>query len=264
MRHKNVGSNYTSEADLPYAIYFKKDDRLLAESEFHESIEFLAVISGSVQVFIGEQSELLTPGMIAYSPSFIRHHYIQKSEKILCYVLSLSFEYSKPLKAAYPGKEFPPYLKDVAKNQEAFVLLDHWIQIPNPDHLLNSGYAAIFYSLLAHAYPMVAAQAEEDDDLSLKILRYIDQHYLEDISLKSVAEEFGYSMEYCSKIIGRATQMNFRNYLNFLRFRKADELFNDKRNTLSKGEIIASCGFTSAATFYRNKKKYEAMKGRSR
>jgi AraC-like DNA-binding protein len=257
MKQNNYGSNYLSEADLPYAIYFKKDNLLLAESEFHESIEFIFVISGSVRIYIGEEDELLTPGMISYSPSFIRHHYIQKSDKILCYVLSLSFEYSKPFRSAYPSRDLPHYMKDIAKNKPVFDLLDRWIAIPEPDHLMNSGYANITLSMLANAYPMVARTEEENDDLSLKLLRYVDQHYLEDIALKGVAEHLGYSMEYCSKVIGKATKMNFRNYLNFLRFRKANELFNDKHCEMSKSDIISYCGFTSAATYYRNKKKYE-------
>jgi hypothetical protein len=109
MKQNNYGSNYLSEADLPYAIYFKKDNLLLAESEFHESIEFIFVIEGSVRIYIGDEDELLTPGMISYSPSFIRHHYIQKSDKILLLCLvplfrilqaipkRLSFQGSPPL-----------------------------------------------------------------------------------------------------------------------------------------------------------------------
>ena len=49
--------------------------------------------------------------------------------------------------------------------------------------------------------------------------------------------------------------MSFRDYLNFLRLKKAGEYFSLKdTNKFTTLEIIYKCGFNSAATFYRAQK----------
>jgi mannose-6-phosphate isomerase-like protein (cupin superfamily) len=228
MKPVKNGSSYLSEADLSYALYLKKDPRLADQPQFHESHEFVFVLDGKIKAFVGDQVEELTPGMISHAPSYIRHYYSQESETILCYVLVLALEYTKSFRQEYPGKDLPFFMKDVAKNKAIYAIMDQWISFSERDHLLNYGFSDLVFSLLAKSYTLINTPREDADDLSLKLLRYVDQHYLEDISLKSVSEELGYSMEYCSKALGKVTRMNFRSYLNFLRFRKADELLEGK------------------------------------
>jgi two-component system response regulator YesN len=89
-------------------------------------------------------------------------------------------------------------------------------------------------------------------------LQYINEHYLEDISLTSVAQKIGYSKEHCSKIFSESVGMGFRDYLSFLRLKKAQEYFSLKKDLkLTTIEIIYKCGFKSTATFYRAQKRFK-------
>lgn len=89
----------------------------------------------------------------------------------------------------------------------------------------------------------------------MKVLRCINEHFTEDISLASVAQEIGYTKEYCSKIFRDIVGVRFRDYLNLLRLRKAKEYFADQKRTgCTTLEIIYKCGFNSTATFYRAQK----------
>ena len=68
----------------------------------------------------------------------------------------------------------------------------------------------------------------------------------------ALSKMLGYTKEYCSKIFSEVVGMSFRDYLNFLRLKKAKEYLALKKSTKqTTTEIIYKCGFNSTATFYR-------------
>ncbi len=89
------------------------------------------------------------------------------------------------------------------------------------------------------------------------ILDYIDGHYLEDITIKTVAHGVGYSEGYCAKLLKKYSGDNFRDYLNKKRLRRVDELLSDKTLDMTWLEIIYSSGFNCPSTYYRTKKKLQ-------
>ena len=90
-----------------------------------------------------------------------------------------------------------------------------------------------------------------------EMLAYIQEHYLEPIFLPTVAKAVGYSPDHCSKILQATMGMKFREYINFLRVKRAEEMFADKSLKLTTLEILYRCGFNNSATYYRAKKKLE-------
>jgi AraC-like DNA-binding protein len=89
------------------------------------------------------------------------------------------------------------------------------------------------------------------------MLNYIQTHYLEDITLPKVAQAVGYSADHCSKALRAASGLNFRDYVNMLRLKRAEEMFADKSLKLTTLEVLYRCGFNNSATYYRAKKKLE-------
>ena len=89
------------------------------------------------------------------------------------------------------------------------------------------------------------------------MLNYVQTHYLEDVTLSKVAQAVGYSPDHCSKILRMATGLSFRDYVNLLRLKKAEEMFADKSLKMTTLEILYRCGFNNSATYYRAKKKLE-------
>lgn len=57
-----------------------------------------------------------------------------------------------------------------------------------------------------------------------KILKYVDEHYAEDISLNQVADVMEMSVVYVSQLFKKETGMNFTSYLTEVRINKAEEL----------------------------------------
>lgn len=89
-----------------------------------------------------------------------------------------------------------------------------------------------------------------------KVVDYIEHHYMEPITLKSAAENAGFSEHYLSRIFNRAIGSPFHHYLNKIRIKHAENkiILNDDSIT----EIAFSCGFNSIPTFNRI---FREMKG---
>ncbi len=249
-------SLYLNQADLLNAIYFGKNGFLCPSPEFHESIEFIFLLEGKIKAHVGEEEYDLSPGEMVFVNNFETHYYEPMEEKILAYVLVLSREYTNHFFSYYPRLTIPSLLLDQDKNKELLKLLESWYSEKQKNHVMNEGYASLFLSKIALLYPLVKRKDSKDHEIGMTLLKYINEHYLEDLSLKEVAQSLGYSEEYCSKKLKKMTGGNFREYLNTLRFRKASELLNERSSKRSKEEIMALCGFSSPATFYRTQKRF--------
>lgn len=152
-------------------------------------------------------------------------------------------------------------MKDKGKNEGIISLMKQWLQEENKTFMRNVGYCNLLLSEMVSSYDLENREEKKDKNVSLKLLKYINEHYTEDISLTTVAKDIGYSKEYCSKIFSEVVGMGFREYLNFLRLRKAEEYFSAKKDLkMTTTEIVYKCGFNSMATFYRAQK---ALKGKN-
>lgn len=90
-----------------------------------------------------------------------------------------------------------------------------------------------------------------------EILRYLEQHYQEDLSLTSVAERFCLSPGYFSTMFKKKAGSNFVHHLTKLRIRQAKQLLLETTMTIS--EIAAAIGYSSASFFIRSFKKTEGI-----
>ena len=87
------------------------------------------------------------------------------------------------------------------------------------------------------------------DVLFDRLIDYISENFLEDISLETAAKTLGYEKHYLSRCFHQGMQMNFSRYVNMLRVDTATELLQN--SDLSITEIAFSSGFQSVRTFNR-------------
>jgi two-component system, response regulator YesN len=90
-----------------------------------------------------------------------------------------------------------------------------------------------------------------------RILSYIHENYSSDISLNSIGDAVGLSMQYISSIFKETSGVNFLDYLNSYRVERAKEMLSD--TNLSIQDIGAKSGFNNANNFIRVFKKYEGI-----
>ena len=96
-----------------------------------------------------------------------------------------------------------------------------------------------------------------DGVLYQKVISYIFLHFTEDITLQSLAKQFGYNEKYLSHALHQLSGINFRQLLSLYRINHAKELLITKRDT-NVSEIAIMCGFSAFNTFHR---AFRAMTG---
>ncbi len=81
------------------------------------------------------------------------------------------------------------------------------------------------------------------------ILEYIDEHYMDELTLESVAASIGYSKYHFTRLFKQFTDSTFYDYLSFKRLKVAESLL--AQPDLSITEIALRSGFSSISTFNR-------------
>ncbi len=85
------------------------------------------------------------------------------------------------------------------------------------------------------------------------VFNYIEQHYMEDITLESTAAQIGFSKFHFSRLFHQFTDTSFYDYLCIRRIKAAENLLLDPNLPIT--EIALQSGFASISTFNRVFKK---------
>lgn len=85
------------------------------------------------------------------------------------------------------------------------------------------------------------------------VARYINENYMHDVSLNSVAQIFYVSPFYLSKMFKKVTGFNFVEYINHVRIKEAQKILRGTK--LSVPQVVEKVGFDSIPHFGRVFKK---------
>lgn len=94
----------------------------------------------------------------------------------------------------------------------------------------------------------------EPESIRLSLVRndicsYIEQHYMEELSMRNVAQAMNYSDAYFCKLFKQCFHVNFSTYLNKYRICKAKTLMDDPRASVK--DIGIACGYPDPNYFSR-------------
>lgn len=111
----------------------------------------------------------------------------------------------------------------------------------------KQGYTSV---LLSKILPLVPMQEKKllTKNVEYRLIRYCAEHYNEPITLKTLADEFGYTPTYFSRIFNEKFRIGFTSFINSLRIEEAKLLLRQEQ---SMTEIAFNCGFTSIRNFNR-------------
>ena len=96
--------------------------------------------------------------------------------------------------------------------------------------------------------------ASSYNELSQTIIRYLEEHFGEDITLDGLAELLGYHKSYLCVAFKKDTQATIMDFLNMIRIRRAAELIVYSDHSLT--QVADICGFASVSHFNRVFVKY--------
>ena len=108
---------------------------------------------------------------------------------------------------------------------------------------------ACFYALCDQYLKQIplSERKSRNDDLICRLLDYVEEHYREDLTLTSVAEQFGYEYHYLSRILNQSYHINFSSLVNEYRLDHAVRLLETTDKSIT--DIAMESGFQSIRNF---------------
>lgn len=215
---------------------------------FHRCFELIYVVDGSVKVESYSGIEKIEKGEFALIFSNTLHSFstLEHSEVI---VVFFSGDLVRP---------FVNHIKDKRPNRVKFDCKDSVRTFVNAELFENVNVKtdwytrkSVLYALLGEFRKNVSLKEESgyNTDVAIKAMRYLEKHYMEDITLSKIAEAIGYEKHYISRCLHRYTSLNFTKILNWFRIEAAIDMLEN--SDLSITEISLASGFQSIRNFNR-------------
>ncbi|MBR3890458.1 MAG: helix-turn-helix domain-containing protein [Bacilli bacterium] len=243
-------SHHDKNKDLK--VWYSKNSNI--NPHFHRSYELLYIVKGILQAEIGDKSFIAEPGDFVFVNKYYTHAYksIDGYEK---YVMIIPPYICNDFESIFKDKTLPPLLADKEFNKSLYPILKSMKDKFNQNtSLVKKGYVNVIIGELLNHYKLIHIKKNNNIELLMNILDYIDQNYKKDLDLEIISMEMGYSKYYVSRLFNTFIGQNINNYLNMVRVEHAYTMINsdDKKNI---SEIALMCGFNSLPTFYRCYKK---------
>lgn len=246
---------YEQKADNDFYLFLKREPYLLEVPHYHDSIEFACVERAETDVHIQGCKQHLTPGDICFVNGYQVHNFEYYDKDLSAISVVLTKEYTAAFKKFCGGKTLPPFMLDKEKNRPAIEILNEWLGHGTQSYLLNCSYANRFFDALLKAYDLQPKEVSTFNQKAIAFLNYINENFAKPISLKTMAEEFGYSEGRCSYLFNSYVGCSFKNYLNDIRMQNALSMIATQNYSIS--EVIEQSGFGSPVTFYRQYAKHK-------
>lgn len=213
----------------------------------HVICEIVIVTSGVLDMEIGGKEYVISEGEGVFISS-LEPHSFHSREHNTCRVISFSRDLL--------SKAFP-FAKDMGVREHRFTLSTPTLQTVSALLPSDGWYVdeVRFFAVLAPlAFDVrrdcvFAEHAHFRGDALYRVLKYIDEHFTENITLSSVAAALGIHPVSVSRIISKSTDTTFNKHLQSTRCLFAERLI--RQGELSFSEISYEAGFGSIRSFNR-------------
>ena len=217
---------------------------------FHPNIELVYVVSGEINININGHIKALNKNCLSIANSYDIHSYynIENSDTI---IMIIPVELVNSYTAAIRSKVFSTsFIGDCESNTYIHNVLEQLLNSENPcNELVLKGSAYYILGLIYNCVELIDKPTISSTDLARKILVYLQQNYLNVITIESLAKHFGYNKDYLSKFFNAYLGCGFNNYMNALRSRHAAQLISNGKTDLT--DIAFTSGFGNYRTFNR-------------
>jgi len=221
----------------------------------HPYVELIYVVEGRLTVSINEYTKNLKEGDIAVCLSNDIHSFNTDLASKSMFII-----FSPEIISGYLGKKINKTLENpfVEKSNidETTISLIHILF----DEFINSNNKYVVKGFLYSILGKLDCNFKFKDNIQLynntiqSLLKYIESHYSENISLESISKDLGYSKFHISRLFTKKIGYQFNDYVNRLRINKAQTLLIE--TDMSILNISMECGFESHRNFNRVFKEF--------
>ena len=150
----------------------------------------------------------------------------------------------------------PDWMPDFAHHMEHSLLNNPVVSFSDADlHILADPQAdrfrkkSVLYALASSllAGGVVSRDEVRDQDQMVRMMLFIQNHYLEPITMDDLAKDLGYSYHYTSHLFRSCFSRGFREIITEHRLSAAAALLREKK--LSITQIASECGFSTIRNF---------------
>lgn len=217
---------------------------------FHKNFELIYVMEGELALTVNGRTENMSAGSYALILANQIHSFEPVAHSVIW--IAIFAEQFVPHFAGYMEKfegEASVFL--CSESVHSFVQANLIKPATEPSVTMKK---SCFYAVCDEFLKRVSVvpKNSRNDELICRILDYIAEHYLEDITLSTLAEEFGYEYHYISRLLNKSYHINFTDLVNEYRVDKAIGLLTGdggSGESMSISRIAMESGFKSIRNF---------------
>lgn len=248
---------------LPFKVFLFEggEGNYFRDKHWHRSVELFAVYEGSLKFYLNEQVYPLRTGefMLVNSNEI---HSVDSPEPNRTIVLQIPL---KTFEDYYTGEQYIRFTH-MPRTQDGEVMklirdiyASYEGRFSGYEMKVKSLYYMLLYLLVTEyretdAAPDMVKWNKNLNRLS-SITNYIKENYASDLSLENLAEIFGYSPAYLSRMFQKYAGINYKSYLQSIRLERAFQELANTGHTLS--ETALNNGFPNSKAMAKAfQKKY--------
>jgi len=259
-------------SDIPLSYYHldKKAPFYQAPLHWHRSFEIIRVTEGKLHFFLEDQSIACTAGEIIFVNRNVIHGFfpLECVYEIIDFdaeKLFLQFGLCRDVFRIFTSRHVRVAPTIIDKSSPIYSAVDRLFRIA-AEHIENEKLiilGALFELIgMIHANALYVETRKEitepkNTEVFKPVLKHIEKHYMNPITLVSLAQMAGMSVSYFSLVFRDTFQQTPIDYLNYYRIEQACLLLAE--TLLPITEVAYRCGFNDSAYFVKVFKKYKKL-----
>lgn len=223
---------------------------------FHKNYELLIPTAGTSHITIdGREYAISAEQAILIHPFQIHYIRIECGAKLWCSVfsgqlvggLNAMLEGNKPRTPVFcPSQGVAAFF--LREMQTHFNSWQAWRQLTKVQQMAaKAALYAVGCEYVAQAELLPDRKDGKAENLAADVARYVSQNYKNNVSLKNVAKDLGYSYQYLSKMFHSLFGINFKSLLNQYRAERAIRMLQE--TSLPITQVAFESGFQSLRSF---------------
>jgi len=240
---------------LPFKVFLCEVENV--SFHWHKELELLYVLDGELKLDKGEQSYVIKSNELVVINRNEVHQFRKTYSSNLCIVIQIDLDFFKSmwpelLNILFDGNESVTTKGDFLQLKKIIYQILSVIRIEPYGYMIEiQGYICNVISLLLKTFDYKIRNWEEENEVDYarlgRILYYIDQNYMNKISLKEIASTEYLNEYYFSHFFKKKMGVSFQKYLKDVRVQKSHEMLikSDKKIV----DIAMENGFSNVQTF---------------
>lgn len=251
--------------------------KTIEEPHTHEFVELVYVLSGKMENYVDDRKYELTKGDILFVNYNQVHRYIAQTDlHFVNLLLKPEFMSKKLMNSKNIYEIFYLFMsgemEDIENNQPSIKLAGKEMIMMERiiDNCIDEfqekrkGYLNILQGYMQIIFNMIIRNMEQQHD-SVKrikpalndIIKYIDEHYNQKLTVETLAEQCFYNTSYFSRVFRECYGKSCTTYIKEKRLEEAMKLL--EKTDVPVEEIIRRVGYNDKSLFYRQLKKFAGI-----